>query len=83
LSEGQLALIRRGSCLQLQAEMMEQRWASNGGQASTDQLECYQRVTNSMRRVIESLGLNAGRKQRDVSSFDAEALKLFDQEMRA
>jgi hypothetical protein len=73
LSQGQLALLRRGSCLQLQAELMEQSWARNGGQASRDQLECYQRVTNSMRRVIESLGLNDGRKQRDVSTIDDDA----------
>jgi hypothetical protein len=73
LSQGQLALVRRGSMLCLQLELMEASWSANGVQASRDQLECYQRVTNSMRRVIESLGLNDGRKQRDVSTIDDDA----------
>jgi hypothetical protein len=83
LSEGQLALLRRGSCLQLQAELMEKSWASNGGEASVKQLETYQRCTNSMRRVIESLGLNRGRKPRDVNTLDNETMRIYEKELRA
>jgi hypothetical protein len=83
LSEGQLALLRRSSCLQLQAELMEKSWASNGGEASVKQLECYQRCTNSMRRVIESLGLNRGRKPRELNPADDPAWRAYEKEMRA
>jgi hypothetical protein len=43
--------------LTLQLEMMEQRWAANEGEASSKQIETYQRVTGALRRLLESLGL--------------------------
>jgi hypothetical protein len=52
--------------LTLQLELMEQRFAVNeNGEASAKQLETYQRVTNTLRRTLESLGLQ--RRQHDVT----------------
>jgi predicted polyphosphate/ATP-dependent NAD kinase len=56
--------------LELQLEMMESKFADNDGAASAHQLEAYQRASNSLRRLLESLGLNNGRKYaapRDVT----------------
>jgi hypothetical protein len=76
LSEGQRTIIRRASVLTLWLEMQESRWAStNGGEASAKQIETYQRTTNTLRRCIESLGLNAGRKPRDVTNTQSDQLE--------
>jgi hypothetical protein len=66
LSEGQRAILRRASMLILQLEMMESQFAANDGRATPQQLEAYQRSANSIRRLVESLGLNTGRKSREV-----------------
>jgi len=65
ISEGERRLIRRAAMMTLQLEMMEQRWAQNGGEGSTQQVETYQKVTGALRRVLESLGLK--RRPRDVT----------------
>ena len=67
LSEGQTALLRRAALLQLQTEMLETKFAANEGAASRDELETYQRISNTLRRLVESLGLHLGRKPRDVT----------------
>ena len=67
LSEGQTALLRRAALLQLQTEMLESKFAANEGAASRDELETYQRIANTLRRLLESLGLHLGRKSRDVT----------------
>jgi hypothetical protein len=66
LSEGQRAIIRRAAMLELQCEMLEQKFAAKEGAASRFELESYQRASNSLRRLLESLGLHRGRKPRDV-----------------
>ena len=65
-SHGERLLVRRASMLALQLELMEQRFAENeGGEASAKQIETYQRVTNTLRRTLEALGLQ--RRARDVT----------------
>jgi hypothetical protein len=49
----------------LQLEIMEARWQGNAGEASAKELETYQRVTGSLRRTLESLGLQ--RRSKDVT----------------
>ena len=50
----------------LQCELLEQRFALNdGGEATKEQIETYQRTTNTLRRTLESLGLE--RQARDVT----------------
>jgi hypothetical protein len=69
LSEGQKAILRRAALLQLQLEMMEQKFAlREDGCASGKEMETYQRSSNSLRRLLESLGLHDGRKARDVTT---------------
>jgi hypothetical protein len=65
LSEAEKSLIRRASSLELQLEMLEHKWALADYQADHQDLQVYQRVTNSLRRLLESLGLQ--RRARDVN----------------
>jgi hypothetical protein len=65
LSEGQLALVRRTAALTLELERLETEFARNGG-ATRFQLETYQRATNSLRRLVETLGIARGRIARNV-----------------
>jgi hypothetical protein len=45
-------LARRAATMQLQLELLEQRFAQSAdGTASRDSLETYQRVTNTLRRT--------------------------------
>jgi hypothetical protein len=73
LSEGQRAIIRRATLLTVQCEMLEGKFAQADGSASNADLETYQRCCNTLRRLIESLGLNEGRKPRDVNTIDDQA----------
>lgn len=69
LSEGQRALCRRASALCVELEAAEVRFARNGG-AKVEELEAFQRATNSLRRLCESLGINRGRIPRDITPDD-------------
>lgn len=64
-SEAEKSLVRRASMLTLQLELIEQNWAQNGGEASAKSLVLYQRVANSLRRILESIGLK--RRSRDIT----------------
>jgi len=68
LSEAQRTILRRSAMLELQLEIMESRFAANGGEASATQLEIYGRAASTLRRLLESVGLHQGRKTRDVTS---------------
>lgn len=57
VSEGVKVLARRASMLTLQLELLEQTFADQGGAATGTQLETYQRTTNTLRRLIQTLGL--------------------------
>lgn len=57
ISEGMRALIRRIALLQSQMERMEAKWAVEDGEATPNQLDSYQRIANTTRRLIESAGL--------------------------
>jgi hypothetical protein len=66
ISHSERALLNRASMLVLQLEMMEASFAKNGGMASPDQLNQYQRLVNTLRRTMETLGLQ--RRARDVTN---------------
>jgi hypothetical protein len=72
LSTAEKALIRRAAMLTVQTELMESRWNENNGEASPRQIETYQRTANTLRRLLESLGLR--RRARDVTPTDYRAL---------
>jgi hypothetical protein len=63
ISEAEFCLVRRAAILTLELELLEAKFEANDG-AKVQELECYQRVASSLRRLLESLGLR--RRQRDV-----------------
>jgi hypothetical protein len=75
-SEGERSLVRRAAMLELQLEMMEQRFALNDGVASSDQLNDYQRATSALRRLLESVGLR--RRPCDVETLDEYLARAHD-----
>ena len=66
LSASEKSLVRRASIIELQLEMMEQRFAqAEGGEATAAQLQAYQQCTNTLRRTLEALGLQ--RRTKDIT----------------
>ena len=65
ISESERRLIRRAAMLTLQCELLDQKFALSEGEASVIDLDRYQRASNSLRRLLETLGLQ--RRQRDVT----------------
>lgn len=62
----ELVLVRRAAQLSLQLEILEEQFACRpDGEAPTKKLDAYQRCTNTLRRVLETLGLE--RRTRDVT----------------
>src|SRR5215472_8364577 len=80
-SQAEQVLVRRAAMLTLQLEMMEARWAANDGEADAKQIETYQRAANSLRRVLESLGLK--RRAKDVTPSLSEYLDRKSRQMEA
>jgi hypothetical protein len=64
ISEAERRLIRRAAALTLQCELLELKWHLHDG-ATVKDLELYNRTSNTLRRLLESLGLQ--RRQRDVT----------------
>ena len=65
ISESERRLVRRAAMLTLQCELLDHKFALSEGEASVIDLDRYQRASNSLRRLLESLGLQ--RRQRDVT----------------
>jgi len=57
VSQAQLSLIRRAAALTVELERWETRFADDDG-AKAQALDQYQRCLNSLRRVLETLGLD-------------------------
>jgi hypothetical protein len=53
MSEAQMSLIRRAACIEVELEKLEGELA-NGGDVN---LDVYGRSANSLRRILESLGI--------------------------
>ena len=51
--------------LTVQAELFDAKFAEAQTSASTFDLDCYQRLTNTLRRTLESLGMQ--RRTKDVT----------------
>ena len=56
VSEAVKSIIRRASTMEVELERLESVFAL-AGEAQPDQLELYQRTANSLRRLLESVGL--------------------------
>jgi hypothetical protein len=65
VSTAERSIIRRASALTCELERMETIFARHG-EARAEELDLYQRVSNSLRRLLESVGLE--RRARDVTA---------------
>lgn len=72
VSHSERVLINRASMLTLQLEMLERTFAGNNFKATPRQIDRYQRVVNTLRRTLESLGLQ--RRSRDITPPSIDAL---------
>jgi hypothetical protein len=67
ITEAERALIRRASTIIVECERLETRFAINEG-AKRYELETYQRASNSLRRLLETLGIK--REARTINPND-------------
>ena len=65
VSEAERAIIRRAAVIIVELERMEHDFALSEGAPGLAELETYQRMANSMRRLLESTGLR--RRARDIT----------------
>lgn len=72
MSEAERALVRRSATIIIQLERMEFKFAT-GNDPSSNELETYQRLSNTLRRLLQTVGLE--RRQRDVTPSLQEYLK--------
>jgi hypothetical protein len=63
-SAAEHAILKRACTLMVECERLEERFARNG-QAEIEELECFQRCANTLRRLLVTLGLE--RRMKDVS----------------
>jgi hypothetical protein len=64
VSEAERSIVRRIATLTVELERLEAAFATAGG-AEPEQLDSYQKVSNTLRRLLESVGLD--RRPRDVT----------------
>jgi hypothetical protein len=64
VSEAERSIIRRIATLTVELERLEVEFAA-AGSAQPQQLDLYQRTANSLRRLLEAIGLH--RRARDVT----------------
>ena len=64
VSEAQQALVRRAATIIIALERMEFTFATEG-EGTPHQLELYQRLSNTLRRLLQTIGLE--RRARDVT----------------
>jgi hypothetical protein len=67
VSAAQASLVRRSAVLTVELEQLEAGFAT-AGCATTDLLDSYQRVTNTLRRTLEAVQPGLERRQREVPS---------------
>jgi hypothetical protein len=67
----QRSILRRAAVLEIEVEFLESRFAQSG-QATADELDLYQRTASSLRRLLETIGLE--RRARDVTPTLSEYL---------
>jgi hypothetical protein len=61
VTEAERRLIARAAMLTIQCEMLDAKFANEEGVACRTDIETYQRCSNTLRRLLESLGLQARR----------------------
>jgi hypothetical protein len=64
-SSAELSIARRCAVITTELEQLEQRFALARGKAETADLDLYQKLSNTLRRLLQSLGLH--RRSKDVT----------------
>jgi hypothetical protein len=64
VSEAERSIVRRAATLTIEQERLELAFAL-AGEAAPEQIDLYQRTANSLRRLLESVGLE--RRAKDVT----------------
>jgi hypothetical protein len=78
-SAAERSIVRRAAVLTTELEQLETKFAL-AGQADTGDLEVYQRCANSLRRLLEAVGLH--RRPRDITpTLDEYLTTLRDEEV--
>jgi hypothetical protein len=77
VSEAERSIIRRAATMTVELERMEGVFAV-AGEALPEQIDLYQRTANSLRRLLESVGLE--RRARDVSPTLADIAEQIDRD---
>src|SRR5689334_15340753 len=81
VSESERRLVRRAAMLTLQCEKLDARFAASCDDAAkSGELELYQRTSNSLRRLLETLGLK--RVPKDVTPTPLEYARQFSEGVR-
>jgi hypothetical protein len=70
-SAAERSIVRRASVMTVELERLEAKFAA-AGEANAEDLHLYQRMTNTLRRALESVGLE--RRLRNVTPGLAELL---------
>ena len=70
VTEAERRLIARAAMLTIQCEMLDAKFAAEEGTACRTDLETYQRCSNTLRRLLESLGLQRRARPRDITPND-------------
>jgi hypothetical protein len=82
-SEAEKSIARRAACLVVELEAMEVRFATGdvpeGEEDTGNLIDRYQRCANTLRRLLESLGLS--RRTKDVKLIEADADEAFRQQI--
>ena len=74
-SEGEKALARRAACLIVELEQLETQFAQDHATATSERLNLYQRLANSLRRILETLADGLARRPKDVGPSLGELLR--------
>jgi hypothetical protein len=81
ISENEKSLIRRASVIELQLEIMEERFMQHDREVSVFQLETYQRLANTLRRLLQTIGMK--RVPKDITPTVSEYLRSKQKQIEA
>jgi hypothetical protein len=80
-SAAERSIIRRAAVLTTELEQLEARFAT-AGQADAGDLETYQRCANSLRRLLEAVGLQRRAKDVTTPTLDEIAREIEDEKQK-
>jgi hypothetical protein len=75
-SEAERSIVRRAATLTVELERLELKFAM-AGEASASDIDLYQRTANSLRRLLESLGIK--RRPKDITPLPLDYARQRDE----